>query len=168
MSSKRKHHCGDEVLKKKLVTTRQRAADDAKKWDRPSFVGSAASLIQGLNAQCEALMREVQTLHEQQQNDAAAVSAAHGRGLINGLLAHGGEGDVQDLTGDPNAKEEIGNGEDLPHGIIINNANHSHSYQPQWCVRHGQACLTPDCPSCRSHRWGSPDKILREERLRCM
>jgi hypothetical protein len=32
---------------------------DAKKWDRPSFVGSAAALIQSLNAQCEALMSEM-------------------------------------------------------------------------------------------------------------
>ncbi|GAX28235.1 hypothetical protein FisN_27Hh116 [Fistulifera solaris] len=33
-----------------------RIAETAKKWDRPSFVGSAADLIQMLNAQCEALM----------------------------------------------------------------------------------------------------------------
>ncbi|GAX23340.1 hypothetical protein FisN_27Lh116 [Fistulifera solaris] len=33
-----------------------RIAETAKKWDRPSFVGSAADLIQILNAQCEALM----------------------------------------------------------------------------------------------------------------
>ena len=39
-------------------------ADSAKKWDRPSFVGSAASLIQGLNAQCEAMMREIMRLRE--------------------------------------------------------------------------------------------------------
>jgi hypothetical protein len=40
-------------------------ADTAKKWDRPSFVGSAALLVQGLNAQCETLMREVLALQEQ-------------------------------------------------------------------------------------------------------
>ena len=39
-------------------------AESAKKWDRPSFVGSAASLIQGLNAQCEAMMREIMRLRE--------------------------------------------------------------------------------------------------------
>ena len=33
-----------------------RIAETAKKWDRPSFVGSAAALLQMLNAQCEALM----------------------------------------------------------------------------------------------------------------
>lgn len=36
-----------------------RLAEEAKKWDRPSFVGTAASLIQALNAQCEALMSEM-------------------------------------------------------------------------------------------------------------
>jgi hypothetical protein len=39
-------------------------AESAKKWDRPSFVGSAASLIQGLNAQCESMMREIMRLRE--------------------------------------------------------------------------------------------------------
>ena len=34
-------------------------ADKAKKWDRPSFVGTAASVIQSLNSQCEALMAEL-------------------------------------------------------------------------------------------------------------
>jgi hypothetical protein len=34
-------------------------ADSAKKWDRPGFVGTAAQLIQCLNAQCEALVREL-------------------------------------------------------------------------------------------------------------
>jgi len=36
-----------------------RLAENAKKWDRPSFVGTAASVIQSLNAQCEALMAEL-------------------------------------------------------------------------------------------------------------
>jgi hypothetical protein len=35
------------------------AAEGAKKWDRPSFVGTAAALIEHLNAQCEALVREL-------------------------------------------------------------------------------------------------------------
>lgn len=34
-------------------------ADQAKKWDRPSFVGSAAAMIQALNAQCDALTKEL-------------------------------------------------------------------------------------------------------------
>ena len=43
--------------------------DSAKKWDRPSFVGSAASLIHALNAQCESLMRELATVHQQHESD---------------------------------------------------------------------------------------------------
>ena len=34
-------------------------AESAKKWDRPGFVGTAASLILCLNSQCEALVREL-------------------------------------------------------------------------------------------------------------
>ena len=37
-------------------------AESAKKWERPSFVNTAATLVQNLNAQCEALMREVMEL----------------------------------------------------------------------------------------------------------
>lgn len=48
-------------------------AEAAKKWDRPSFVGSAASLIQALNAQCEALMRELAALHQQHESDLGRV-----------------------------------------------------------------------------------------------
>jgi hypothetical protein len=39
-------------------------AESAKKWDRPSFVGTAASVIQSLNAQCEALMAELMALQQ--------------------------------------------------------------------------------------------------------
>jgi hypothetical protein len=39
-------------------------AESAKKWDRPSFVGSAAVLIQNLNSQCEALMKELMEVYE--------------------------------------------------------------------------------------------------------
>ena len=39
-------------------------AENAKKWDRPSFVGTAASVIQSLNAQCEALMAELMALNQ--------------------------------------------------------------------------------------------------------
>ena len=45
-----------------------RESESAKKWDRPSFVGTAAALIQGLNTQCECLLREVATLQEQCKN----------------------------------------------------------------------------------------------------
>ena len=46
-------------------------AESAKKWDRPSFVGAAATLIQGLNTQCEALMREL--VKAQKQNERVAM-----------------------------------------------------------------------------------------------
>lgn len=36
-----------------------KTAESVKKWDRPSFVDSAATLMQNLNTQCEVLMREV-------------------------------------------------------------------------------------------------------------
>eukprot|EP00547_Thalassionema_nitzschioides_P005568 CAMPEP_0194208418 /NCGR_PEP_ID=MMETSP0156-20130528/6873_1 /TAXON_ID=33649 /ORGANISM="Thalassionema nitzschioides, Strain L26-B" /LENGTH=778 /DNA_ID=CAMNT_0038935379 /DNA_START=68 /DNA_END=2404 /DNA_ORIENTATION=- len=39
-------------------------AESAKKWDRPEFVGTAATLIQGLNSQCEVLMAEVMRLQQ--------------------------------------------------------------------------------------------------------
>lgn len=42
-----------------------RTADDAKKWDRPSFVGSAAMMVQSLNAECEILMRELVKLRKE-------------------------------------------------------------------------------------------------------
>jgi len=44
-------------------------ADSAKKWERPSFVGSAATMVHSLNAQCEALMRELVELKKIQQNN---------------------------------------------------------------------------------------------------
>jgi hypothetical protein len=46
-----------------MVEACVRTAESAKKWDRPSFVGAAATLIHGLNAQCEALMRELVAVH---------------------------------------------------------------------------------------------------------
>ncbi len=48
-------------------------ADSAKKWERPSFVGSAATMIQNLNAQCEALMRELVDL-KKVSNDGVTTS----------------------------------------------------------------------------------------------
>jgi len=48
--------------RQKSITVNQegiKLAENAKKWDRPSFVGSAASIIQSLNAQCESLMAEL-------------------------------------------------------------------------------------------------------------
>ena len=48
--------------------TIQQAAS-AKKWDRPSFVGLSASIINSLNAQCEGLMREVARLRNVARRD---------------------------------------------------------------------------------------------------
>ena len=42
-----------------------KAADEAKKWDRPSFVGTSAAMIQLLNSECEALMREIVKLKKE-------------------------------------------------------------------------------------------------------
>ena len=43
-----------------------KAAESAKKWDRPSFVSTAATMIQGLNSQCEALMKEILQMRKEQ------------------------------------------------------------------------------------------------------
>jgi hypothetical protein len=40
-------------------------AESAKKWERPSFVNTSATLVQNLNTQCEALMREVLRLQDE-------------------------------------------------------------------------------------------------------
>lgn len=42
-------------------------AENAKKWDRPSFVGLAATLIHSLNAQCEGLIRDVIQLKQENE-----------------------------------------------------------------------------------------------------
>lgn len=51
---------------KTLQTSRECAtlAEQAKKWDRPSFVGTAAAMVLELNAQCEALTRELVSVLE--------------------------------------------------------------------------------------------------------
>jgi len=71
-----------------------KTAEDAKKWDRPSFVGSAASLIQGMNAQCEALMRQVSSLQAELQEQAERQQQQqqqhkHGLGDYDDLLMGG-------------------------------------------------------------------------------
>ena len=48
-------HIADECTK---------LAEQAKKWDRPSFLSSAASIVQALNSQCESLSRELVCLQE--------------------------------------------------------------------------------------------------------
>mmetsp|Transcript_37973 Transcript_37973/g.77285 ORF Transcript_37973/g.77285 Transcript_37973/m.77285 type:complete len:1098 (+) Transcript_37973:281-3574(+) len=48
-----------------------KTAEAAKKWDRPSFVGSAVVMMQGLNAQCEALMRELVEMNRLYRDEVA-------------------------------------------------------------------------------------------------
>jgi len=43
-------------------------ANSAVKHDRPSFIGIAATMVQALNDQCEALLEEVRTLKKKKQN----------------------------------------------------------------------------------------------------
>jgi len=59
-------------------------AEEAKKWDRPSFVGTAASVIQSLNAQCEALMAELSSM--QKLLDAEKVKNGSGSNFSNDNL----------------------------------------------------------------------------------
>ena len=56
-------------------------ADGAKKWDRPSFVGTAASLIQGLNSQCEGLMQELTMLQEKCKASGVAIDTTPAKEL---------------------------------------------------------------------------------------
>lgn len=55
-----------EYRKKSIAVNQEgiKLAENAKKWDRPSFVGTAASVIQSLNAQCEALMTELMAMQQ--------------------------------------------------------------------------------------------------------
>ena len=57
---------GTELRSKSIAVNQEgiKLAENAKKWDRPSFVGTAASVIQSLNAQCEALMAELMALNQ--------------------------------------------------------------------------------------------------------
>lgn len=58
----------DEVTCSNLLSIMEqvcKTAEDAKKWDRPSFVGTAALMVQSLNAECEGLMRELVKLRKE-------------------------------------------------------------------------------------------------------
>jgi len=62
----------------KLIQDCMRTAEGAKKWDRPNFVASAAALLEALNSQCECLMKELTSFHEQ-----------HSASLKNGIVVNG-------------------------------------------------------------------------------
>jgi hypothetical protein len=63
----------EQTVPYRIITDCIQCSDDAKKWDRPSFVGSAATMIQGLNAQCEALVR---ALHDERHARAQRTAAS--------------------------------------------------------------------------------------------
>jgi len=71
------------------------SAETARKWDRPSFVGTAAKLIQSLNSQCETLMRELAAVSQSSQlYPAVAVNAtmqAPPNGVIRSQARRNGE-----------------------------------------------------------------------------
>lgn len=46
-----------------IMKTCAKTSKEAKKWDRPSFIDTAATLIQNLSEQCEALEKEIIILH---------------------------------------------------------------------------------------------------------
>eukprot|EP00980_Cylindrotheca_fusiformis_P009558 scaffold2101_cov127-Cylindrotheca_fusiformis.AAC.2 len=55
---------GDRAMTLQTSAKCSNLAETAKKWDRPSFVNTAASMVLELNAQCEALTREIVVLQE--------------------------------------------------------------------------------------------------------
>lgn len=83
-------------------------AETAKKWERPSFVGSAATMIQNLNAQCEALMRELVDLKKLQNENDVYSCNRYARKLKLGI------GVVSDISQD-----------EFEHGYNINDANNA-------------------------------------------
>ena len=52
-----------------LMNNTIKEASSAKKWDRPSFVSLSASMLMSLNAQCEGLMKEVDRLKGDSNNE---------------------------------------------------------------------------------------------------
>ncbi|KAL7542913.1 hypothetical protein ACHAWF_007280, partial [Thalassiosira exigua] len=62
----------------RLMNETLQQASTAKKWDRPAFVGLAATVIRSLNAQCEGLTREVAHLRRLTRSGEVGTSAAVG------------------------------------------------------------------------------------------
>ena len=83
-----------------------KTADSAKKWERPSFVGSAATMIQNLNAQCEALMRELVDL-KKLQNNGELLQCQCGRSLNPDLTDTQGEAS-ENIHDDENENDTMG------------------------------------------------------------
>ena len=89
----------------KIMEEAGKTADAAKKWERPSFVGSAATMIQNLNAQCEALMRELIEMKKLQNEGALQQVGGKAKsstiGCVSDLSSH------EEIVGDDNNLKEI-------------------------------------------------------------
>ena len=98
------HHqsAGTQVMKDCV-----RAADGAKKWDRPTFVGTAATLIQNLNAQCDIFMRELLELREKNKaTSSGAAAAAAACTTRDNTNANGGDTNAAMANGQTSASNE--------------------------------------------------------------
>ena len=60
-----------------------KTSKDAKKWDRPSFIDTAATLIQQLHEQCEALEKEVHILKQESTPNKFQKLETHGEEITN-------------------------------------------------------------------------------------
>lgn len=82
---------------RKVMLECAETAESAKKWDRPGFVGTAATLIQHLNSQCEALVREL----NRQAGGVTSINGIHKRAdTVDG-------DDEQDVTGATNKRRKV-------------------------------------------------------------
>jgi hypothetical protein len=100
-------------------------AESAKKWDRPGFVGTAAALIQSLNAQCESLMREV-IKHQQASGVANCNGAVNGMHTPNGhKRSKNGEISSEGSSEDDNYKRvkviDTSEAANLVRGLVLDN-----------------------------------------------
>lgn len=89
-------------------------AENAKKWDRPAFVGLAATLIHSLNAQCEGLIRDMLQLKREKQqwnhdvrNHSLGVEAGNvSPDASNHFYAPFPTGSNADVTSEPLSKKQ--------------------------------------------------------------
>uniref|UniRef100_A0A7S4EEQ0 F-box domain-containing protein n=1 Tax=Pseudo-nitzschia australis TaxID=44445 RepID=A0A7S4EEQ0_9STRA len=113
-----------------------RLAENAKKWDRPSFVGTAASVIISLNAQCEALMAEL-IATQKLLNAARNSNGDNSRDMDSKNQSEGSVG-VHGSTIDPtptNANAEGKNSNTERTETVASHQNHKRQKQPVDLVR---------------------------------
>lgn len=103
----REHENNTDHQAFQLMDSCVKTAESAKKWDRPNFVGSAATLIQCLNSQCEILMREL--LEYQQQAKSPAERPGRPPPLTQGKISN--ENDEATLPSSSNGKPQDAIGE---------------------------------------------------------